>query len=218
MSQHQPRTYSRRAVLPLFAGLLALAALPRGAADGLNLDGVHHGDGRVGCQCDQPQKVAEVAALSVAEVPPSMSPMKPPKEVNRITKRIEENLICQCGCHMGLAVCDCSTAEAMRADIAGKMALNMSDRDILRSFVDKYGERVLAAPTREGFNWTAWITPFAAIGLGAAILYYTLSRWVRTGERPATVGANVAEPVVDVAPEDEERYQQRLQELLKKHY
>ena len=38
---------------------------------------------------------------------------------------------------------------------------------ILASFVTRYGEKVLSAPTASGFNLAAWVTPFLVILIGA---------------------------------------------------
>ena len=39
-----------------------------------------------------------------------------------------------------------------------------------RVFRSKYGEKILSAPTTQGFNLLAWIMPFAAILAGGALV------------------------------------------------
>ena len=54
------------------------------------------------------------------------------------------------------------TGRAARGHRQGK-----SDKEILDSFVVKYGAMVLAAPTAQGFDLVAWIAPFRGVCRGA---------------------------------------------------
>ncbi|TET46087.1 hypothetical protein E3J59_03375, partial [Candidatus Aerophobetes bacterium] len=53
---------------------------------------------------------------------------------------------------------------------------------IIGYFVAQYGEKILAAPPKKGFNLTAWITPFVVIALGAGIVYLVITKWVFRGK------------------------------------
>jgi cytochrome c-type biogenesis protein CcmH/NrfF len=48
---------------------------------------------------------------------------------------------------------------------------------VLQSFVQKYGNTVLAAPTGSGFNVVAWITPFAVFILATALAVWLVRMW-----------------------------------------
>lgn len=87
---------------------------------------------------------------------------------------IEKQLICMCGCGMLLSSCQCSTADEFRQEIQSKLDKGVPPDHIIAGFVARYGETVLAAPTKSGFNLTAWITPFAALILGMAILFLVI--------------------------------------------
>ena len=164
--------------------------------------------------------LAVSAALAGLWAPLAASPanaesMKPPVEINRQTKPVEEQLVCQCGCTMIVAVCDCGTADQMRADIAAQMDAGVPPATILAGYVAKYGEKVVAYPVKKGFNWTAWITPFAAVGAGALLLYYLLHAWVNrhqvaAGEEPVQAERLDAE--------EEAVYGERVREVLRKYY
>lgn len=136
------------------------------------------------------------------------------EELLRTRKEIEAGLICQCGCTMVVNVCDCGTAEQIRADIMNKLRQGMTKEAIFAGYVQQYGKEVLAAPPKQGFDLTAWITPFVAIIAGGALLYFLLRRWVvRYGvKRPAPV----EEPDLSLA--DRIKYEGRLEEELKKYY
>lgn len=95
-----------------------------------------------------------------------------------ISDEIQANLMCQCGCTMVLSTCDCGTAEQMRGEIRAMLDKGKTKDDILNYYVGKYGEKVLAAPVAQGFNLSAYITPFAAILLGGGVIGLIVRQWV----------------------------------------
>ncbi|MCL5677295.1 MAG: cytochrome c-type biogenesis protein CcmH [Firmicutes bacterium] len=157
--------------------------------------------------------VMVAAGVAFPAVPAWAEAMQAPAEIDLRTKPVEVQLICQCGCTMVVAVCDCSTADSIRADIAGKMDSGMTQQAILTSYLTQYGEKVLAYPVKKGFNWTAWITPFAAVVVGGGLLTYLLRKWVR---RHASGSTTVT--TQQLTPEEESVYVPRLHEVLRKHF
>ena len=122
---------------------------------------------------------------------------------------VARDLICTCGCGKVLDVCEMESARQMRAQIK-EMIDQGQDRDqIINYFVGRYGEKVLAAPTKKGFNLTAWIIPFIAIAIGAAIIYLVITRWVLQGKIPQK-RIKKTHP-----PEIEDRYSEKLKKELK---
>jgi cytochrome c-type biogenesis protein CcmH/NrfF len=106
-------------------------------------------------------------------------------------QEIEESLTCQCGCGLTVHSCDhlqCGSGEPMKEEIARRLAAGEDKATILGAFRDRYGEKVLSSPTFRGFNWLAWITPFAVVlagGLGVTLL---IRRWARAAPLPAGAG------------------------------
>jgi cytochrome c-type biogenesis protein CcmH/NrfF len=125
-----------------------------------------------------------VLTLLLATVPGVAAP--------RVTQQeVEESLTCQCGCGLTVHACNhlqCGSGEPIKKEIAEKLAAGEDKDAILASFRARYGEKVLSAPTFHGFNWLAWLTPFAAVlagGLGVSLM---IRRWVRAPvPAPATV-------------------------------
>ena len=118
-----------------------------------------------------------------------------------ITDEVQANLMCQCGCTMVLASCDCGTAEQMRTEIAGMIDKGQTKDDILNYYVGKYGEKVLAAPVAQGFNISAYVTPFAVILLGAGVIGLIARQWViRT--RSATAQPVLATSTTVASPDE----------------
>lgn len=91
---------------------------------------------------------------------------------------VQQNLMCQCGCSMVLISCECGTAEQLRGEIRTMLGEGKSQQQILDYYVGKYGEKVLSAPTKQGFNLTAYITPFVAILVAGGAIYFVLRQWV----------------------------------------
>ena len=65
-------------------------------------------------------------------------------------------------------------AEQMRTIVRERLVEGESREQILQFFVDRYGESVLAAPPKEGFNLLVWLMPPVGMLAGAALLYVTL--------------------------------------------
>ncbi len=132
----------------------------------------------------------------------------PAKADSATVSDISRELICQCGCAMVLANCthvECHSREAMTAFIEQEIAGGQSEPQIIQSFVDQYGEQVLASPPKRGFNLVAWVLPFVAILGGGGVVYIALRNWVRRGQRSQTD---------TMAEEGDEEYQRRLEKEL----
>jgi len=84
-------------------------------------------------------------------------------------------------------------ATEMREAIRERLQRGESEEQIRAYFVSKYGEWVLLAPTRRGFNLVVWLLPFLGAGLGLVGVIWLLRRWARwpRPEEPA----EAADPV-----------------------
>jgi cytochrome c-type biogenesis protein CcmH len=101
------------------------------------------------------------------------------------TKEIEEALTCQCGCGLTVHSCNhlqCGSGIPLKQEVLTLVSQGLGRDEILLHFRDKYGEKILSAPTVEGFNLTAWIVPFVMLGAGAVVVAITLVRWRATPE------------------------------------
>ncbi len=93
---------------------------------------------------------------------------------------VSEGLTCQCGCGLTVANCNmptCGFSVPMRRDIDRMIGEGKTRAQIISFYRAQYGEKVLSAPTTEGFNILAWLMPFAALALGGAFIVYTTNRW-----------------------------------------
>jgi cytochrome c-type biogenesis protein CcmH len=97
---------------------------------------------------------------------------------------LEHRIHCQCGCTLDVYTCrttdfTCPVSPAMHKDVMQLVAGGYSADEIIQSFQVAYGDKVLMAPPRVGFNWAGYLTPFAALGIGAVVVATLISRWRR---------------------------------------
>ena len=109
---------------------------------------------------------------------------------------LEHELKCQCGCVLDIFTCrttdfSCTVSPAMHGDVVALVEGGYDGPEILAAFQAVYGERVLMAPVKSGFNLLGWTVPFIALGTGAVIIAAILRRWRSRApaEIPVTVPA-----------------------------
>ena len=94
--------------------------------------------------------------------------------------QVSEGLTCQCGCQLTVANCNmptCGFSVPTRREIDGMIARGMTRAQIIGFYRTKYGEKVLSAPTAEGFNLLAWTMPFIALVVGGGAIAWAFGRW-----------------------------------------
>jgi cytochrome c-type biogenesis protein CcmH/NrfF len=94
--------------------------------------------------------------------------------------KLGHQMMCMCGCNQVLLECNhvgCAYSERMRNELTAGLERGDNDSLILQSFVQKYGNTVLSAPTSSGFNIIAWIMPFAVFALATALAVWLVRMW-----------------------------------------
>ncbi|MFH0942175.1 MAG: cytochrome c-type biogenesis protein CcmH [Chloroflexota bacterium] len=95
---------------------------------------------------------------------------------------VARQLVCLCGCNHVLNNCSepvCSLRDDMKASIKQQLDQGRTGPQIIQMMTATYGEQVLAAPPKRGFNLTAWLLPFIALAIGAVAIYLGLKAWVK---------------------------------------
>jgi cytochrome c-type biogenesis protein CcmH len=141
------------------------------------------------------------AARSV-RLPPK--PNAKPVLTDRERDDLEHHLHCQCGCTLDVFTCrttdfSCEVSPAMHRDVMALVKGGYGAQEIIDAFVSTYGERVLMAPKKSGFNLVGWLLPGTAVIVGAGALVAMLRRWGNRAAQP------VARPVavnVDATPDE----------------
>jgi len=121
--------------------------------------------------------------------------------------RLGHQLMCMCGCNQILLECNhvgCTYSSRMRDELSAAIARGDSDSLILQSFVQKYGQTVLAAPTTRGFNRVAWIMPFAVFAVALGLAVWLVRMW-----KSRAVAQPVPRPKLEAAQLDKLRSKAR---------
>ncbi|HDH02522.1 MAG TPA: cytochrome c-type biogenesis protein CcmH [Nitrospirae bacterium] len=113
----------------------------------------------------------------------------PSRGFSLTSTEVQSNLMCDCGCGQLLGTCECERAEEMRTMIRGMMDKGMTKEEILNSFVSQYGESILAAPTKKGFNLIAYILPFVGLLVGVIVAVIFVRKWAFSGRKEAAAEA-----------------------------
>ena len=152
-----------------------------------------------------------LAFLVISSVSAQETTPRPPitdDQVNAIAKQ----MYCPVCESTPLDVCPTQACIEWRELIRDLLAEGKSEAEIKQYFVDRFGDRVLAAPPARGLNWLVYVIPPVAILAGLLILYSALRAWRQTAPAasPPTGGSPQAASKVD------DEYTRRLEEELRK--
>lgn len=120
---------------------------------------------------------------------------------------LERKLACPCPCTLDIFTCrtsmpTCGFSPRIHRDVVRLVEGGYSASEILATFQDAYGEHILMAPPKRGFNLVGWFAPFVAIGTGAIAIFALLRQW----RRPEEVHVHAVRPIgVEATPEELER-------------
>ena len=121
-----------------------------------------------------------LVALVVA-VPSAVASEKRPT-----LEELERELTCPT-CKQSLALSNAPVADRMRAFIRERIAAGDTKSEIKAKLVAEFGEGILAAPPKRGFNLLAWVLPVAGLALGALVLALLARRWLTARAEPRPV-------------------------------
>jgi cytochrome c-type biogenesis protein CcmH len=137
--------------------------------------------------------LALAAALALA------APVALASEENPTLAELERELVCPT-CDTTLAMSNAPIAERMRVDIRERIEAGQTKSEIKAALVEQFGEAVLAAPPRSGFNLLAWLLPLGGIVAAALAVTLLARRWLRA--RPAGAAATGGPAANGVPPLD----------------
>jgi cytochrome c-type biogenesis protein CcmH len=126
-----------------------------------------------------------VVCILASFVPASLGATSPDLE----SQVREIALQLRCPVCQGLSVGDSPSelANEMRALAREQLQQGKTPAEVLDYFAQRYGEWILLAPPKRGFNLVIWVLPFALLPIGAFVIYLGARRWVRSsspGESP----------------------------------
>ncbi len=201
----------RRSALTLamtFAGTVLMALIPASAAAGTmpasHIRMTHQAMVRAMEHVTHADMLPAIIAQATPPPRASMAPRAEPKQVQAgpELRKVLESIMCQCGCNLTVYACEgtmvCDVSTQMRADAERMLASGMTGDETIQAFAADYGEAVLAAPTKTGFNLTAWVLPFVVLAAGGLIVAIALRAW-----RPKAAGGPTTE---ETLPQVDSRY------------
>jgi cytochrome c-type biogenesis protein CcmH len=145
-------------------------------------------------------RLAAVAAVALAFAGPAAACAHPKTSLSFL----EGQIMCPT-CHTTLDMSESPAAQQIKAQISKRIAECWSAKQIENELVGNFGQGILAAPPRKGFDLLAWWLPIVGVLAGAAVIAVAVWRWSRTRE-PEPGGS-------DDAPVDAE-LDRRIDDLL----
>jgi cytochrome c-type biogenesis protein CcmH len=127
-----------------------------------------------------------LAMLMLAAVAGAQPPAKPVSDAT--AHEIASELRCVVCQNLSVADSPSEMAAQMRAIVRERLAAGDSPEQVREYFVARYGEWILLAPRRRGFNLLVWGFPIAAVVVGLVAVAMLLRRWTR---RPAAAPAPI---------------------------
>jgi cytochrome c-type biogenesis protein CcmH len=98
------------------------------------------------------------------------------KKDAELVRELENTLIAPCCWSQPVSQHYSEVSEKIRKEVREMVAAGKSRDEILDHYVSEYGERILATPRPRGFNVMAYVLPWAALILGAWLLFALLRK------------------------------------------
>ena len=117
-------------------------------------------------------------------------------DVEDRVREIASELRCVVCQNLSVADSPSDLAKEMRNVVRDQVQQGKSREEVQAYFVSRYGEYVLLAPPKRGFNLLVWGLPFLAVLAGGGVVYLVARRWTeqKAEDRP-TVDPAYAERV-----------------------
>ncbi len=136
-----------------------------------------------------------VKLASIAGARPSMTDEK--------RDELEHQIKCQCGCVLDVYTCrttdfSCSVSPAMHGDVMTLVEGGHNSTQILAAFQSVYGEQILMAPLKSGFNLVGYLLPSLVLVTGGVVVAGLIRKW---GARERIVPRAVGAPIDATADE-----------------
>jgi cytochrome c-type biogenesis protein CcmH len=150
---------------------------------------------------------AALAVVLVGAVPAYASEARP------TLPDLEDEVMCPTCEGQTLDQSSAPAALRVKAFIRERIRAGDTKSEIKAQLVDEFGERILAAPPRRGFNLLAWVLPLVGLGAGAVAVAIAAWRWSRGREPEPARAAAASSSANGRAPVDRE-LERRLDEEL----
>jgi cytochrome c-type biogenesis protein CcmH len=165
--------------------------------------------------------------MSAGAYIPVQRPPKPNAVPSMSAKQVddfERQLACPCPCTLDVYMCrttmfSCGISPAVHGDVRRLVAGGYSADEIMNAMMETYGDFILNAPRKQGFNLLAWFAPFVALAVGAVAIGALLRGWRMNAVKAASAAKVAAaatttaeQSALDATPEELDRLQAALRE------
>ncbi len=118
-------------------------------------------------------QICLMALLLAVVAPPAMAATQ--------MANLENELMCDCkdNCGKVLINCTCDHSKKMRKELKAQLDSGLTVKQVVQVYVNQYGETILSAPTKSGFNLSAWVTPFLALVIGGVGVRSVMRKWIK---------------------------------------
>ncbi len=130
---------------------------------------------------------------------------------------IEKRLKCSCGCGLDIYTCrttdfNCTYSPNLHRQVVALAEQGKTAPEIVDASIAQYGEQVLMAPPKRGFNLAGYFVPSLVVLVAAGFLIRALQRWTRAAAVAAATTPARAGPL-DASPAELERLRRELERL-----
>ncbi len=130
------------------------------------------------------------AALPPGTISKLASPSVASAAAERPTlQQLEKEVMCPT-CNQTLELSHAPIADRIRAFIVERIEAGDTSEEIKDELVLQFGERILAAPPKSGFNLLAWVLPFVGLIVAGAVVVVVMRRW-RRARRASAAAAEI---------------------------
>lgn len=193
---------SRREFLSMAAGAVFLTVRPLGRQ---TVQDSLAGSGPAG-------KVADPASAGRAMEPLTAA------DTDKYYQTIEKQLKCSCGCGLDIYTCrttdfNCTYSPGLHREVVALAGEGKTAQEIIDAFIAQYGQQVLMAPPKRGFNLAGYFVPSLVVLVAAGFLIRALQRWTRAAAVAAAATTPAAPGPVAASPAELERLRRELERL-----
>ena len=131
---------------------------------------------------------------------------------------IEKQLKCSCGCGLDIYTCrttdfNCTYSPGLHRQVVELGQQGKTAQEIIDAFIAQYGQQVLMAPPKRGYNLIGYLLPGVVILVAAGFLLFMLNRWTRVAAAKAAATGPASTGHADASPAELERLRRELERL-----
>ena len=132
--------------------------------------------------CSAPAAAQAAAEAAASQAPAATVQLSAPAEstLDANTRAVASQLRCPVCQGLSLQDSPSELAQEMRTLVRQQLAAGKSQDEVKAYFVARYGEWILMAPEKHGFNWLVYALPLLVLVGGAWVLIAALRRWTAT--------------------------------------